>query len=191
MLNKINKLPELDLLNLFFRYEDGKLIRNVIDESNITWTGFTLRGLRRWNSTLANLEAGHEFTTSAGTQSKQVRINNKMYYVHRIIYKLCTGLEPDIIDHINGNPVDNRIENLRSVSNAENSRNASVNINNTSGVSGVSWSKSRGKWEAYIWDKCKKINLGRYEHLEEAVAARTLAESELNYHENHGRSKPS
>ena len=48
--------------------------------------------------------------------------------------------------------------------------------NNTSGKTGVSWSKGRGKWEAYIMKDRKKINLGRYETLEAAVYAREQGE---------------
>jgi hypothetical protein len=172
---------------MFFRYEEGKLIRNTIDESLLEATGFTLRGLRRWNSTLANQEAGHEFTTTAGEKSKQVRINNKMYYVHRVIFKLCTGEEPNLIDHINGNPVDNRVENLRSVTNMENSKNSRKSIKNTSGVTGVSYCKSDDTWEAYIWHSCVKINLGKYKVFQDAVDKRKEAEVLYGYHVNHGR----
>jgi hypothetical protein len=186
-LKKINKLPDINLLKLFFRYEDGKLIRNVIPESNLDLTGFTLRGLRRWNSNLADKEAGHEFTTTSGTKSKQVRMNHKMYYVHRIIYKLCTGEEPIIIDHENGNPLDNRIENLRSVTNTENSRNSKKSVKNTSGVTGVSYSKIDNSWEAYIWDKYIKVNLGRYGSFQVAVDKSKEAEVLYGYHTNHGR----
>jgi hypothetical protein len=172
---------------MFFRYEEGKLIRNTIDESLLEATGFTLRGLRRWNSSLANQEAGHEFTTSSGIKSKHLRINNTLYYVHRVIYKLCTGDEPNLIDHINGNPVDNRIENLRSVNNTENMRNSKKFKTNTSGHVGVSWSKSANKWQAYIWDNKLKVNLGYFCDINDAIRARQLAEKELEYHTNHGR----
>lgn len=186
-LKKINKLPDIDTLRRFFRYENGKLIRNIIPETDVALTGFTLRGLRRWNSTLANLEAGHEFVTTSGAKVKQVRINHKMYYVHRIIYKLCTNEEPLLIDHINGNPLDNRIENLRSVTNAENSKNSKRSVKNTSGVTGVSYSETDGLWEAYIWNNCVKINLGRYKCFQDAVDKRKEAEVLYGYHLNHGR----
>ena len=186
-LTKIRLLPDLNLLKVLFRYEDGKLIRNIIHDDNLSLIGFTERGLRRWNSTLANKEAGHEFTTSSGLKSKQLRINNKMYYVHRIIFKLCTGQEPNLIDHINGDPVDNRIENLRSVTNTENMRNSKKFKTNTSGHVGVSWSKSCSKWEAYIWDNKIKVKLGYFCNKDDAIKARQLAEKELEYHQNHGR----
>lgn len=186
-LKKINELPNYELLKLLFKYESGKLIRNNIDEDLLHFTNFTIRTLRKWNSTLAGLEAGHEFITTSGTRTKQVRINGKMYYVHRIIFKLCTGEEPDLIDHINGDSSDNRLENLRSVDNTTNSRNSKRNKNNTSGVTGVSWSKLLNKWEAYIWDNSVKINLGLFSDLNEAISVRKKAEQRLNYHENHGR----
>lgn len=186
-LKKINKLPDVELLRVLFKYESGKLVRNLIDENLLHLTGFTIRTLRKWNSTLAGFEASHEFTMTSGTKTKQVRINGKMYYVHRIIFKLCTGEEPDLIDHINGNSLDNRLENLRSVDNTTNSRNAKRNKNNTSGITGVSWSKLLNKWEAYIWDNSIKLNLGSFSDLNEAIEVRKKAEQRLNYHENHGR----
>lgn len=187
ILSKIQQLPSVELLCILFRYEDGKLIRNIIPEHLVDFVGFTIRGLRRWNSTMSGKEAGHEFTTSGGTKSKQVRINNISYYVHRVIFKLVYGEEPNLIDHINGDPTDNRIENLRSVTNQENSKNSKRFNTNTSGVVGVSWSKVMLAWEAYIWHNSKKINLSYYPSIEEAAIIRKDAERQYSYHENHGR----
>lgn len=50
--------------------------------------------------------------------------------------------------------------------------------NNTSGVKGVSWNKSKEAWEAYIGIHGKRINLGRYAKFEDAVKARKFAEEE-------------
>lgn len=187
MINKINKLPNLEILKIFFRYEDGKLIRNFINIEDHRILGWSVKAVKRWNTVNAGQEAGYIFTTTSGTKVSQVRVLGKLYYTHRLIYKLVTGNEPELIDHINGNPLDNRIENLRSVSNQENSKNAKRSKHNTSGVTGVSWSKSAKKWEAYIWKDCKKINLGVYSCLEEAKRVRLAAQEELEYHENHGR----
>lgn len=52
-------------------------------------------------------------------------------------------------------------------------------VNNTSGHKGVSYCKSRDKWEAYIHVHNKRINLGRYKTLEEAIEVRKLAEKEI------------
>ena len=56
------------------------------------------------------------------------------------------------------------------------SPNIKMNKNNKSGVKGVSWSKKTKKWEAHIKFKKKKIHLGLYEHKQDAIKARKLAE---------------
>lgn len=52
--------------------------------------------------------------------------------------------------------------------------------NNASGVKGVSWSKQKSDWEAYIGFKGKQYNLGHYKKLEDAAQARKIAESKLH-----------
>ena len=98
-------------------------------------------------------------------------LHNKL--LHRIIMR-----EPEdlVVDHINGDPLDNRRENLRIVTQQENNMNLSMRKTNKSGVSGVCWDKSTNKWKAEITYKYKKINLGRFDTLEETTKARKDAE---------------
>ena len=81
----------------------------------------------------------------------QIKINSGTYLVHRVIVVLhgynITGL---VVDHINGIPSDNRIENLKICTDAENSRNRKIQYNNTSGVSGVNFNKHKKTWVALI-----------------------------------------
>ena len=94
----------------------------------------------------------------------QIYVNCKKYWAHRLVWLYHYGYMPKIIDHINGDPSDNRIENLRECSHSENLRNVGKSKSNTSGVKGVSWSKAAQKWEA----RCGKY-LGLYETKEEAA----------------------
>jgi hypothetical protein len=80
------------------------------------------------------------------------------------------------IDHINRNPSDNRLVNLRDVTQKQNRQNASKRSDNTSGYPGVYWFKRDSKWVANIKHDYKLIHLGLFESLEEAVAARKAAE---------------
>ena len=94
-------------------------------------------------------------------------------YLHRFL------LNPDknmLIDHINHNKLDDRKENLRIVNSNQNNENRSISRNNTSGVTGVSWSSNRNKWVAQIKINNKSIFLGRFDNFEDAVAARKEAE---------------
>jgi hypothetical protein len=103
------------------------------------------------------------------------RKGNKLVSLHRLITK---ATKDEVVDHINHNKLDNRDENLRKCTQSENMRNQGVRTNNTSGVTGVTWDKSRSKWEAYVRINGKTIHLGRFSSKEDAVAARKKAEEE-------------
>jgi len=96
-------------------------------------------------------------------------------YMHRQITNAPKGME---VDHINRNKLDNRRENLRIVTRKTNSYNLPVCKRNTSGVRGVSWHKTRGKWRAHIYKDYKQIHLGVFTTFEDAIAARQRAEKE-------------
>lgn len=106
---------------------------------------------------------------------------------HRVIWKLVYGEEPKFIDHINGDPADNRLGNLRNVEFVENCRNRKLPSNNTSGVVGVHWSLSIGRWIARIGSgRGNQRLIGTYASFDDAVAARRKAEADLGYAERHG-----
>lgn len=109
-----------------------------------------------------------------------VSINRKSYGVHRIIWKMVYGEEPNIIDHINGIKNDNRICNLRNVSQKENARNRAVlNSRNTSGYYGVSFIPTSGKYSSKLYVEGVPLNLGNYNTLEEAALVRELKFKEV------------
>jgi len=99
------------------------------------------------------------------------------YYLHRVI----TGAKPgEHVDHKNGNGLDNRRDNLRICTNAENRR----NTRKTRGVSrfkGVTLGRNPGRpWEAYIWFENRRINLGSYPSEVEAARAYNAKAIELH-----------
>lgn len=75
------------------------------------------------------------------------------------------------IDHKDGNPLNNRKNNLRVCTNAENCRNAKLSASNTSGYKGVSWNKAQQKWTADITFNYKHIYLGAFTEVEQAAIA--------------------
>lgn len=110
----------------------------------------------------------------------RIAINNISYRAHRLIWAWVYGIFPEgEIDHINGNPGDNRLVNLRIATHQENLRNVRKSPNNISGVKGVQYDKHRGTWAPQIRVKDKTINLGRFYSLEEAKKIRR--EAELKY----------
>lgn len=97
----------------------------------------------------------------------------KALFLHRLI----NGTPADLFtDHINGNKLDNRKANLRSVTNQENTFNRHNSDNKTSGIIGVAWDKQQSKWQAYLHYNYKKKHLGYFENIDDAIAARKDAE---------------
>ena len=88
--------------------------------------------------------------------------------LHRLIMNYSGNM---FVDHINGNGLDNRKENLRICTNSENNMNSIKRKKGTSVYKGVSFDKSRNKYESYITINKKKIHLGRYETEEQAAQA--------------------
>lgn len=122
-----------------------------------------------------------------GNKYYKVKMSGKSHLAHRLVWVLIHGFEPEFIDHINGNGLDNRISNLRNVSRTENARNTKKYSTNTTGETGVYENKKYGGFCSMIWDKNKQINIGSYNTKEEAVAARKGAEKALGYYHDHGK----
>ena len=87
---------------------------------------------------------------------------------------------PNLIDHINNNPIDNRIENLRDSTNMQNQYNAGISSRNTSGFKGVYWNKGSKKWQARINVFGETVNLGFFKDIERAVNAYQTKAKELH-----------
>ena len=84
------------------------------------------------------------------------------------------------IDHINGKPNDNRVENLRIVTHSNNMKNEKLYANNTSGYKGVYYSKKEQKWKAHITSDNVVYHLGTFNTKTEAIEARKAAEDKLH-----------
>lgn len=104
-----------------------------------------------------------------------IQIQGKIYAAHRLIFLFHHGYLPALVDHINQDKLDNRIENLRPATKKQNAENCKLYASNTSGHVGVSEDKKTGKWKAYRWDMGKYVNLGSFLTKEEAIEARRLA----------------
>lgn len=117
-----------------------------------------------------------------------VQFCGRLLYAHRIAWALHFGKwPPGKIDHKNGRRADNRIENLRAVTDGENARNMAMPKINTSGRIGVKWHKAGKKWQAAIHHAGRHIHLGLFAGFDEACAARAAAEQQYGFHPNHGR----
>jgi hypothetical protein len=112
-------------------------------------------------------------------------LKGKVFYrtvsAHRAAWAIHYGQWPDlVIDHINGIPTDNRIENLRLATVAQNGANSVKPSHNTSGFKGVYWCKTWKKWKSAIKVAGKRRNLGTFTTREDAYAAYCKASAELH-----------
>lgn len=98
--------------------------------------------------------------------------NKKQIFIHQLI----TDFKYPMIDHKNGNKLDNRKSNLRPATKSQNAMNRHSRKSNKSGYLGVYWDKDRNKWVAKIGINRKTLNLGAYIHIDDAVKARLKAE---------------
>jgi len=173
-------------------------IRELMDYNGetgvVTWrrrpeSMFTTAGYcKAWNGRYAGTEAGTSDSVNFNVRYRHVKVFGVSYRLHRLIWIHVNGSFCDEqIDHIDGDTLNNRIENLRCVSAVENGRNAKRQRNNTSGTCGVFWEKSRSKWRATIMVLGKHVHLGAFNDRGDAVHARRVAEKEYCFHDNHGR----
>lgn len=143
-------IPPKEELDEIFEYRDGELY---------------------WKKPTGTLDGGGYMQTG---------IKGKYCKNHRIIFMMHHGYVPDFIDHIDGNPLNNRIENLRAVTESQNQYNRSFQRNNKTGIKGVSWDKSQKRWKARIGIDGKDILLGHFNNINDAENA--VKEARIKYH---------
>lgn len=111
------------------------------------------------------------------------RTKNVTLYLHRIILGRILGrelLRSELADHENRNGLDCTRRNIRLASYTQNNYNLSIRSDNKSGCKGVSWYSNLNKWVAEIRVEGKKIVLGTFKNLDDAISARKQAETK--YH---------
>lgn len=131
--------------------------------------------------TSKRVKKGEEIKTLDRHGYYKVGLNNKEYLVHRVVWLYVYGYYPEnLIDHIDGNKLNNKIENLREANKFCNSLNSKTRKDNTSNIRGVYFDKNNKKWYAQIKDN-KRYFLGYYDSYDEAVCARFAAEQCLKW----------
>jgi hypothetical protein len=185
------KAPTDKPVNLSFDYVNS-ILRYDPETGVLTWRErqrehfATVRAWNAWNTKYSGTEAG-KVDEGRNTFYCRVKIGGHRHQAHRLCYLLFWGVWPEQhIDHIDGDGLNNRWDNLRDVPNQKNLRNAQQRSDNTSGVTGVSWHKTRKKWRADIKVDGRCVYLGLFDTLEEAAAARLAANEQYNYTKRHG-----
>jgi len=161
-----------ELVKRLFDYRDGELYWKERPVEDF----LSQHDANQWNS--------KHFQTKAGCYGKKLyaytTIKNKHIAIHRIIFLLHNGYLPKMIDHIDGNPRNNKIENLRSASSLQNQQNQKLPSHNTSGFKGVIWNKRLKKWMVRIKINKAQTYFGVYEDIE--LADLVAQEARNKYH---------
>lgn len=177
----VKALPSQEVLRQLLRYEPetGKLFWLTRDASQME--SEDLRGTQwaasHWNRRYSGKEA---FTSTDPRGYKKGKILGVSYQAHRVIWKHVYGYDPRTIDHANCQQGDNRLENLRDCTNAENCRNYRK-PGGSSLYRGVCWVKRDQKWSATI--SCApngKKSLGHYDSEIDAALAYDAAAKKLH-----------
>jgi hypothetical protein len=125
------QIPSIDILKECFNYtEDGFLVWKIRPESHFKNTQYA----NSFNARFHGVKAG----SMRGLEYLYVYISGKPYSSHRIIAKMHGIDISNDIDHIDGNKINNRIENLRPATRCQNTMNRVINKTNKTGVKGLS-----------------------------------------------------
>jgi hypothetical protein len=141
---------------------------------------------RLWLSWNAQFGGKVATAVSARDGYQRVAVNQRSYLAHRVIWAMMTGAWPkEEIDHINGDRTDNRWSNLRAASRTQNARNMEKPRNNTSGVTGVHWWKTKRLWQVYGGARNNRV-VKYAKTFDEAVAIRERIKQDLGMTARHG-----
>ena len=175
-------LPSPEVLRQLLRYEPetGKLFWK---ERGPEWFPNGSKP-ESWNKRLAGAEA---FTALTADGYKTGCLLNRSLRAHRVIWALAQNEWPtQVIDHANGVRADNRLVNLRLATNGENQWNKGARRANLSGLKGVTWDDSKGKWRARISLRNRRLCLGLYDSSD--AAHKAYCDAAKKYHGEFARS---
>jgi hypothetical protein len=138
-------------------------------------------GVFVWRVNTGRATAGQEAGWLHRTGYVYVGLTGGSYKAHRLVWKYVHGTDPDgLIDHIDGDKTNNRVHNLRVVTDGQSNQNKRTYRNNLSGHKGVGWYPRRNAWRVRIQHDGRVRLVGFYADLSAAIAARNAAEQQFH-----------
>ncbi len=138
-------------------------------------------GIFTWKVCRGSSRAGNVAGSKGGDGYTQISINGKSYKAHRVAWLYVTGEWPEYqVDHRNGVKHDNKWNNLREATQAQNGQNQKLRRTNVSGYLGVCWCAKYSKWQAQIMVNKRNRFLGIFDDPAEAHNAYLAAKAELH-----------
>jgi len=123
--------------------------------------------------------------TSTGYE--RIALAGRQYYTHRLVWLYSYGVFPTgLLDHINQDKLDNRLENLREVGRSGNAMNAKRPRDNTSGEIGICWCSRLNCWRVYASRDKKQYSGGYFNDFDLAKEARDVLHTKLGFSPLHG-----
>jgi hypothetical protein len=162
----LKNLPTIAFVRQCLREEQGRLFWLVRPREHFV----SEKAWKIWNTRHAGTESGSIKPFSAMLRCV-VSVNGIKIFRYRLVWALHYDEWRLNLDHVQGDSLDDRIEQLRPSSQSQNAANARIRSNNTSGIKGVFWEPKRKKWQAQIKVNYKAQFLGRFDDKAEAEAA--------------------
>lgn len=162
----VKNYPTKEELHQIFEYRDGELYWKVAPSNRV-----------KVGAMAGCISHGYKKVGAFGNE----------YPLHKLVFIMHHGYAPEMLDHADCNPLNNRIENLRPANYFQNNINVGLKKSNTSGYKNVHWDKSRQKWMVFFRVNGKRLQIGRYDDKEKAIqVAKETREKLHKEFANHG-----
>lgn len=136
-----------ELLHSLFEYRDGELYHR---------------------KAIGPKKAGAKAGSRKADGVSHVRVEGSMQLVHRMVFLMHHGYLPEMVDHINRDRSDNRIENLRAATHAQNAYNSIARVDSTSKIKNVNYNSRLKKWQVRVQANKQRFHAGCFDTLEKA-----------------------
>lgn len=162
------------------KYNNYKIINNIVYIYFNDNDEYTMVNLDKWDEIpyikeFCWCKDGYGYAYAHIPIALRDKFKKKHIKLHQLICPCEYGYEPD---HLDRNKLNNLTNNLIPKTRMRNMRNVGLRNCNTSGYIGVTWDKSKKKWYSYIEVYYKRMNLGHFEHKNDAIKARLQAEAD-------------